>query len=79
MYLPFLDPDQSVLMAGTGEIHFHSALSSGVSAIGPRFKAVSANEIESETGLSTWLTVRREGGQEILGGQRIIDDIDNEV
>ncbi|KAL3596108.1 hypothetical protein D5086_007745 [Populus alba] len=65
--------------SGTGEIHFHSALSSGVSTIGPRFKAVSANEIESETGLSTWLTVRREGGQEILGGQRIIDDINNEL
>ncbi|CAK7351491.1 unnamed protein product [Dovyalis caffra] len=65
--------------SGAGEIHFHSALSTGVSATGPRYKAVSVKEIESETGLSTSLTVRREGEQEILGGQRIIDDIINEL
>ncbi|KAB5532159.1 hypothetical protein DKX38_018829 [Salix brachista] len=64
---------------GTGEIQFHAALSSGVSAIGPRYKAVSVRKIGSETGRSTLLTARREGEQEILDGQRILDDINNEL
>ncbi|PNT11323.2 hypothetical protein POPTR_011G010200v4 [Populus trichocarpa] len=62
-----------------GEIQFHSALSSGVSTIGPRYKVVSVKEIQPETDLTTCLKARREGEQEILGGQRIIDDINNEL
>ncbi|XP_011002593.1 PREDICTED: F-box/LRR-repeat protein At5g63520-like [Populus euphratica] len=65
--------------SGEGKIQFHSAISSGVSAIGPRYKAVSVKETQSETGLTTWLTARREGEQEILGGQMIIDSIDSEL
>ncbi|KAJ6977788.1 hypothetical protein NC653_029628 [Populus alba x Populus x berolinensis] len=64
---------------GTGEIQFHAALSSGVSAIGPRYKAVSVRNIGSETGRTTLLTARREGEQEIQDGQRILDDINNEL
>ncbi|KAJ6748387.1 F-BOX ONLY PROTEIN 22 [Salix purpurea] len=64
---------------GTGEIQLHAALSSGVSAIGPRYKAVSVRKIGSETGRTTMLTARREGEQEILDGQRILDDINNEL
>ncbi|KAG6754615.1 hypothetical protein POTOM_040407 [Populus tomentosa] len=62
-----------------GEIQFHSALSSGVSTVGPRYKVVSVKEIQPETDLTTCLKARREGEQEILGGQRIIDDINNEL
>ncbi|KAL9384204.1 hypothetical protein Peur_024527 [Populus x canadensis] len=65
--------------SGEGKIQFHSAISSGVSAIGPRYKAVSVKETQSETGLTTWLTARREGEQEILGGQMIIDSIESEL
>ncbi|KAJ6386822.1 hypothetical protein OIU78_016700 [Salix suchowensis] len=64
---------------GTGEIQFHAALSSGVSAIGPRYKAVSVRKIGSEIGRTTLLTARREGEQEILDGQGILDDINNEL
>ncbi|XP_061953779.1 F-box/LRR-repeat protein At5g63520-like [Populus nigra] len=64
---------------GTGEIQFHAALSSGVSAVGPRYKAVSVKKIVSGTGHTTWLTARREGEHEIQDGQRILDDINNEL
>ncbi|KAL3571290.1 hypothetical protein D5086_028539 [Populus alba] len=63
----------------TGEIQFHAALSSGVSAVGPRYKAVSVKKIVSGTGRTTWLTARREGEHEIQDGQRILDDINNEL
>ncbi|XP_052303589.1 F-box/LRR-repeat protein At5g63520 isoform X2 [Populus trichocarpa] len=62
-----------------GEIQFHAALSSGVSAVGPRYKAVSVKKIVSGTGHTTWLTARREGEHEIQDGQRILDDINNEL
>ncbi|KAJ4851428.1 hypothetical protein Tsubulata_043961, partial [Turnera subulata] len=62
---------------GIGEIHFHSALSNGVSAIGPKYKTVSARE--SRSGSRMWLTAKREGQHEILGGNRILDDIDDEL
>ncbi|CAK7351493.1 unnamed protein product [Dovyalis caffra] len=65
--------------SGVGEIQFHSALSSGVSAVGPRYKVVSVKETESDTGLNTLLTARREGEQETLGGQRIMDEINHEL
>ncbi|XP_022736752.1 F-box/LRR-repeat protein At5g63520-like isoform X2 [Durio zibethinus] len=62
---------------GIGDIEFHFALSNGVSAIGPRLKAVSVKVKASEN--VTWLTARREGQQEILDGQSMLDDIDNEM
>ncbi|XVF11508.1 hypothetical protein REPUB_Repub08aG0033500 [Reevesia pubescens] len=58
---------------GTGDIEFHFALSNGVSAIGPRLKAVSVR-VKDREGV-TWLTARREGQQEILDGQHMLDDI----
>ncbi|KAF9671727.1 hypothetical protein SADUNF_Sadunf12G0078400 [Salix dunnii] len=60
---------------GTGEIKFHAALSSGVSAIGPRYKADSVRKIGSKTGRTTLLTARREGEQEILNGHGLLGDI----
>ncbi|XP_040989948.1 F-box/LRR-repeat protein At5g63520-like isoform X2 [Juglans microcarpa x Juglans regia] len=67
------DNDKSI---GIGDIQFHSTLSSGVSAVGPIHKAVSVKENCSEH--TTWLTARKEGQHEVLDGQRILDDINNE-
>ncbi|KAF5460078.1 hypothetical protein F2P56_019975 [Juglans regia] len=67
------DNDKSI---GIGDVQFHSTLSSGVSAVGPIHKAVSVKENCSEH--TTWLTARREGQHEVLDGQRILDDINNE-
>ncbi|KAK1567825.1 hypothetical protein Q3G72_017191 [Acer saccharum] len=61
---------------GTGEIQFHVALSKGVSAVGPRHKAVSVRTNNSD--YVTWLTARREGGQ-VLDGQQILDNIYDEL
>ncbi|XP_050225671.1 F-box/LRR-repeat protein At5g63520 [Mercurialis annua] len=62
---------------GIGEIQFHAALSKGVSAAGPRYKAASVRAVASDC--TTWLTARREGEQEILDGQRILDGINDEL
>lgn len=48
-------------------------MSEGVSAIGPRHKAVSVRANHAEG--STWLTARREGQHEILDGQQILHHI----
>lgn len=58
-----------------GTIRFHVALSNGVSAVGPRYKAASVKS--NNTDCSTWLTARREGQQELLDGQSILHDINN--
>ena len=65
------------MVYATGEIRLHVALSNGVLPVGPVYKAVSVRT--SSTDSSTWLTARREGQQEILDGQNILDDINNEV
>ncbi|EEF51761.1 conserved hypothetical protein [Ricinus communis] len=62
---------------GLGEIQFHAALSNGVSAIGPRYKTASAREAFHDR--NTWLTARQEGQPEILDGQRILNDINDEL
>ncbi|KAH9769984.1 F-box/LRR-repeat protein [Citrus sinensis] len=59
---------------GTGEIQFHLAMSEGVSAIGPRHKAVSVRANHAEG--STWLTAKREGHHVILDGEQILRHID---
>ncbi|RDX96941.1 F-box/LRR-repeat protein [Mucuna pruriens] len=58
-----------------GTIRFHVALSNGVSAVGPIYKAASVRP--SNTDCSTWLTARREGQQGLLDGQSILLDINN--
>lgn len=52
-------------------------MSNGLSAVGPVHKAVSVRDNCSD--LTTWLTARREGQFEVLDGQRILDDINDEV
>ncbi|KAK4256933.1 hypothetical protein QN277_006590 [Acacia crassicarpa] len=59
-----------------GEIKFHVALSNGVLPMGDKYKTASVRTSNEGT---TWLTARREGQQEILDGQRIIDDVSNEL
>ncbi|EXB25253.1 F-box/LRR-repeat protein [Morus notabilis] len=56
-----------------GNIQFHVALSNGVSAIGPTYRAASirVNCLDH----STWLTAKIEGQRAILDGQRIMNDI----
>ncbi|KAJ0111308.1 hypothetical protein Patl1_01241 [Pistacia atlantica] len=61
----------------TGKIQFHLALSKGVTAIGPRHKAVSVRANNRDP--ITWLTARREGNQQNLDGQQILDHIHDEM
>ena len=63
--------------SGIGDIEFHFAMSNGVSAIGPRFEAAFVRVKESES--VTQLTARTEGQLEILDGQHMLDDINDEV
>jgi hypothetical protein len=52
-------------------------LSNGVSVVGPIHKAVSVRLNNSDN--TTWLTSRKEGQFEILDGQRMLNDINDEV
>ncbi|XAR50348.1 hypothetical protein NMG60_11004643 [Bertholletia excelsa] len=62
---------------GSGEIEFHIMSSAGLSPIGPTFKAASVKERYGEC--STWLTARREGLHDILDGQTMLSEIDEEI
>ncbi|KAF7834000.1 F-box/LRR-repeat protein [Senna tora] len=68
------DRDRS---SATGEIKFHVALSNGVLPVGGKYKTVSVRTSSTES--STWLTARRDGQREILDGQRILNEINNEL
>ncbi|KAM7279602.1 hypothetical protein ACFE04_006736 [Oxalis oulophora] len=57
-----------------GDIEFHFALSKGLSTIGPKYKAASVR-----VNNATWLTARREENQEILDGQQILNNINEEL
>lgn len=52
-------------------------LSTGISPIGPAYKAVSVRERPKD--YSTWLTAKREAVRESLDGQTILDQIYDEV
>ncbi|XP_020540716.1 F-box/LRR-repeat protein At5g63520 isoform X2 [Jatropha curcas] len=62
---------------GIGEIQFHAALSNGLRKIGPRYKAASVRV--NGRAHTTWLTARREGQREILDGQMIVNEINDEL
>lgn len=62
---------------GTGDILFHGAISEGVSAIGPKYKAASMRVTSSPK--TTWLTARREGQNDGFGGQQLLDHINVEL
>ncbi|XP_059291812.1 F-box/LRR-repeat protein At5g63520 [Lycium ferocissimum] len=62
---------------GVGETQFHVMLSSGISRIGPTYKAVSVKERPKD--YSTWLTAKRHAVRENLDGQTILDQIYDEL
>ncbi|XP_077226697.1 F-box/LRR protein isoform X2 [Tasmannia lanceolata] len=63
-----------------GEIHFELALSTGVSPIGPVYKAASVRVIQDEESeCCTWLTATREGFSQRLDGATILSDLEAEM
>ncbi|ERN09893.1 F-box/LRR-repeat protein At5g63520 isoform X1 [Amborella trichopoda] len=60
---------------GLNEIHFTSALSTGLRPRGPLYKAAAVKIRQN----ATWLTARREGIPMELDGERIWEDLRNEV
>ncbi|MCD7448945.1 hypothetical protein HAX54_047557 [Datura stramonium] len=61
---------------GVGETQFHVMLSTGISSVGPTYKAVSVRE---RPDYSTWLTAKREAARENLDGETILDQIYDEM
>ncbi|TMW96808.1 hypothetical protein EJD97_006751 [Solanum chilense] len=62
---------------GVGETQFHVMLSTGISSIGPTYKAVSVRGRSRD--YSTWLTAKREAVHGSLDGQTILDQIYDEL
>ncbi|ERN09890.1 F-box/LRR-repeat protein At5g63520 [Amborella trichopoda] len=60
---------------GVHEIHFTSAVSTGLKPRGPSYKVASVRSSLQET----WLTAKREGLPNALDGPRIWEEIENEV
>lgn len=64
---------------GIGDIDFNVTLSTGVSPIGPKFKAAAVKERRHSEDCSTWLTARREELHDVLDGQTMLEDIYDEM
>nr|XP_043637467.1 F-box/LRR-repeat protein At5g63520 isoform X2 [Erigeron canadensis] len=62
---------------GTGQTQFHAILSSGLSPIGPTYKAASVREKPHDS--LTWLTARRDGSRENLDGETILSQVYDEL
>ncbi|XP_074278513.1 F-box/LRR-repeat protein At5g63520 isoform X1 [Silene latifolia] len=60
---------------GAWKIDFHFAVGAGVAAVGPNYRVVSAKSRNRE--YTTWLTAKREGENEPLDGEQILDDLLN--
>ncbi|KAL8123267.1 F-box/LRR-repeat protein At5g63520 isoform X2 [Apium graveolens] len=60
-----------------GNIQFHVALSTGMSPIGPKYKAVSVREIRGKG--TTWLTAKRVGDIQELDGETVLNQIYEEM
>lgn len=58
---------------GMGETQFHAILSTGLSPIGPTYKAASVREKPNDS--LTWLTARREGLRENIDGETILNQV----
>ncbi|KAL8226058.1 hypothetical protein R6Q57_018615 [Mikania cordata] len=63
--------------AGLGETQFHAVLSSGLSPVGPTYKAGSVVEKHSDS--MTWLTARREGSRENIDGETVLNQVYDEL
>ncbi|KAK6920508.1 hypothetical protein RJ641_014186 [Dillenia turbinata] len=64
---------------GVGEIQFHIASSTGLSTVGSIYKAVSVRAQGKKSEISTWLTAKRDGIQEVLDGTTILNAINDEM
>ncbi|KAJ0638342.1 hypothetical protein HanHA300_Chr00c0136g0717091 [Helianthus annuus] len=62
---------------GVGETQFHAILSSGLSPVGPTYKAASVREKHGDS--LTWLTARREGSRENIDGETVLNQVYDEV
>ncbi|VVB17886.1 unnamed protein product [Arabis nemorensis] len=60
-----------------GRIQFHTAISRGMSAVDLRYKA--ANVIVSLPGDGTFLTAKRRGEADVLNGDQIIEDLEENM
>ncbi|CAO2818163.1 unnamed protein product [Amaranthus hypochondriacus] len=65
------------MLNGAGKIEFHFAVGAGVTALGPIYRVVSAKMRQNE--FTTWLTAKREGGNETLDGHEMLDDLEVEM
>ncbi|PWA98288.1 F-box domain, FIST C domain protein [Artemisia annua] len=62
---------------GIGETQFHATLSSGLSSVGPTYKAASVREKNLDS--VTWLTARIEGTNENIDGETILSQVYDEL
>lgn len=62
---------------GMGETQFKAVLSTGLSPIGPAYKAASVREKHPDS--LTWLTARREGFRENIDGETIMNQVYDEL
>ncbi|KAJ0617593.1 putative F-box domain, FIST, C-domain, F-box-like domain superfamily protein [Helianthus annuus] len=62
---------------GVGETQFHAVLSSGLSPVGPTYKAASVREKHGDS--LTWLTARREGSRENIDGETVLNQVYDEL
>ncbi|KAJ0804312.1 hypothetical protein HanPI659440_Chr02g0036571 [Helianthus annuus] len=62
--------------SGIGETQFHAVLSSGLSPVGPTYKATS---VIKRNMLTFTITARREGSRENIDGETILNQVYDEV
>ncbi|XP_076939447.1 F-box/LRR-repeat protein At5g63520-like [Bidens hawaiensis] len=62
---------------GVGKTQFHAILSSGLSPVGPTYKAASVREKHGES--LTWLTARRDGSRENIDGETVLNQVYDEL
>ncbi|KVH98118.1 F-box domain, cyclin-like protein [Cynara cardunculus var. scolymus] len=62
---------------GTGETQFKAVLSTGLSPVGPTYKAASVREKHRDS--LTWITARREGLRENIDGETIMNQVYDEL
>lgn len=66
-------------LPGIGETYFSLALSTSLAPIGPSYKAASVKVFNKLVSPVTYLNARRDGSLEKIGGQAILNDIENVV
>ncbi|KAF7134504.1 hypothetical protein RHSIM_Rhsim08G0191500 [Rhododendron simsii] len=64
---------------GIGDIDFHVTVSTGLSPVGQTFKAAAVKERRHCEDCTTWLTARRQDLHDILDGETMLADINDEI